>query len=550
MEKKDIKLDNGQVISVNDPNYAEYASQGANQPPVTPVAPTAPQAQPNAPSGSVAISGAEYNTKEKQQAGFTNIQPIGNTLYGIPKPVVPGILPQQDLTNAMNSEVLETKGAEASNNIGFNEQQIAGLNAANLRTIQGKATEADIKNLDYAKGKGWTPTEAKTETLQPASAGVIGEPTPAKSTTDQIFEMMFNMGNLRAEAKAEAAKDQDLMGKGEAIATSSTLVNKLRTELQNKQIYDIKDQDVVRAKPILTSQIAGQLSEMSREQKLDAMIMTNNYNNALVELQIAQGNYDRAREIVNETADDVYNASVDQINALQFKNQIETIEADRLKENLTYERDLSMAGYVHLKSPEDLKGLKESEIFRDPVSGRMYLKPEPTVSQIMEVNGRQVGIDDKGNIIKDFGAVKITNNSNSNNSSGIDIPGVDTTNMTEEEIKELQGKIQLFNSDISTEVNKLARGGDWGKSWNFIKNKYPTMTNEEVDNALNAWQYNPSSQSSNDNQSSVLSDTTNDNFNKPVNKTTTITAKPSSINWNSSAVASQWNDSKKYLGIE
>ena len=255
-------------------------------------------------------------------------------------------------------------GAEAQGLVGFNEQQIADLNKANLRVTQGTATETDLKNLDYAKSKGWQPTETKEETLKPASATVIGEPDPMKSTTDQIFEKMWNMGALRQQAKAEAMKDQNLMAKGEAIATAETFLNKLRTELQNKEIFDIKEQDVIRAKPILTSQIAGQLNELSREQKLDAMILQNNYNNALVEYQIAQGNYDRAREIVKETADDVYESSMFQIEALQFRNQIENIEADRLRENLEYERSLSLEGYTHIKSPEQLKGLTESEIFR------------------------------------------------------------------------------------------------------------------------------------------------------------------------------------------
>lgn len=42
--------------------------------------------QPEPPKGMVAIPGAQYNTREKQQAAFSNIQPVGNTLYGIPIP--------------------------------------------------------------------------------------------------------------------------------------------------------------------------------------------------------------------------------------------------------------------------------------------------------------------------------------------------------------------------------------------------------------------------------------------------------------------------------
>jgi hypothetical protein len=499
-----------------------------------------------APQGSVAIDGAKFNTKETQQANFTNIQPIGNTLYGIPKaPVVPNIIPQTDLNNALSSETSAQTSATAQGFVGFNEQQVADLNKANLRVTQGTATETDLKNLEYAKSKGWQPAETKEETLKPASATVIGEPNPMKSTTDQIFEKMWNMGALRQQAKAEAMKDQNLMAKGEAIATAETFLNKLRTELENKEIFDIKEQDVIRAKPILTSQIQGQLNELSRDQKLDAMILQNNYNNALVELQIAEGNYDRAREIVKETADDVYEASMLQIEALQFRNQIENIEADRLRENLEYERSLSLEGYTHIKSPEQLKGLTESEIFRDPVSGKIYMKPEPTISRIMEVNGRQVGLDDKGNVIRDFGAVSSGSSGGGGGSTPTVIPGVDTSNMTKEEIKALEAKIKEFNNDINKELDTLARGGDWGASWNFIKNRYPMMTNQEVDDALNAWHYNPGSQS---NQIIQTPSIANEKETPKTPKTPTITATPGSIDWNNAGKL--WEESKKYLGIK
>ncbi len=542
-----IKDDNKVVVESGSQEAQNYFSQGYSlmgaDKPIQPTQPIQPSQQPQAPQGSVAIDGAKFNTKETQQANFTNIQPIGNTLYGIPKaPIVPDIIPQKDLGNALSSETSAKVGAEAQGLVGFNEQQVADLNKANLRVTQGTATETDLKNLDYAKSKGWQPTETKEETLKPASATVIGEPDPMKSTTDQIFEKMWNMGALRQQAKAEAMKDQNLMAKGEAIATAETFLNKLRTELQNKEIFDIKEQDVIRAKPILTSQIAGQLNELSREQKLDAMILQNNYNNALVEYQIAQGNYDRAREIVKETADDVYESSMFQIEALQFRNQIENIEADRLRENLEYERSLSLEGYTHIKSPEQLKGLTESEIFRDPVSGKIYMKPEPTISRVMEVNGRSVGLDDKGNIVRDFGAV--SGGSGGGGSTPTVIPGVDTTNMTPAEIKALETKIKEFNNDLNKELEKLHRGGDWGPSWNYIKNKYPTMTNQEVDDALNAWQYNPGSQSNQTIQTSGDS-VANE---KTTSKTPTITATPGSIDWNNAGKL--WEESKKYLGIK
>lgn len=398
MANPNLTLPSGQVISGSDPNYAEYArQQGVNtptpvQPPVQPTQPPIQSQQPQAPQGSVAIDGAKYDTRDKQQSAFTNIQPIGNTLYGTPRsPVVPDVIPQTDFGNALSSEQSAQMESTANQKVGFNEKQIGELNKANERRVAGTASDIDIKNLTYAEGKGWSPTEAKQEE--------VIEP----STTDKIFNLMGNLTQERINAKEKAMKDQDLMAKGEAIAIAQTLANKLRTDLQNQGILDIKKEDAIRSKPILTSQIQGQLSEMSREQKLDTMIMQNNYNNALVELQIAEGNYDRAREIVKETADDAYNMSVDKLNAMLFKNEIEDMAAQKLEKSLLEEREMALSGYVHIKSPESLKGLTEDQIYRDPVNGNIYMKPEPTVSRVMEINGVTYGFDDKGNKIVNYG---------------------------------------------------------------------------------------------------------------------------------------------------
>lgn len=477
-------------------------------------------AQPAIPSGAVAINGAEFNTAEKQKQAFTNIQPVGNTLYGIPKsPVVPDVMSQQDLGNAMSPQTLAETSAKANEFVGFSEQQVLDLNKANLRATQGGASETDIKNLDYAKSKGWQPSaEAKT-------------PEIVKSTADKLFEEYSNILTIKDKAKAEAMKIAGLDEKSQAIATAESVVNQLRTDLQNKGILDIKEQDIRRNQPLLTSQIAANLNELSREQKLDAMIMQNNYNNALVEQEIAQGHYDRAREIVKETADDAYNIAKDQIEALRLKMEIEDIAATKMEKELEYERDLSLEGYVHIKSPESLNGLSESDIYRDPVSGKIYMKPEPTISRVMEVNGRNVGLDDKGNIVKDLGAVKVSGGggSGSGGYDTVNIPGVDTSNMTKEEIKALEAKIKEFNNDINKELYTLARGGDWGASWNFIKNKYPGMTNQEVDDALNAWYYN---QSDNNNQDIETPDV-KDTKETSTNGVQKLTANPGSINWSS-----------------
>ena len=533
-QKGDLKLDEA---TVGAKSAADWASQGftpvVSQPTQTPQ-PTQPT---QTPQGSVAINGAEFNTAEKQKQAFTNIQPVGNILYGIPKsPVVPDVMSQQDLGNAMSPQTLAETSAKANEFVGFSEQQVLDLNKANLRATQGGASETDIKKLDYAKSKGWQPS---VETKAPEIV---------KSTADKLFEEYSNILTIKDKAKAEAMKIAGLDEKSQAIATAESVVNQLRTDLQNKGILDIKEQDIRRNQPLLTSQIAANLNELSREQKLDAMIMQNNYNNALVEQEIAQGHYDRAREIVKETADDAYNTAKDQIEALRFKMEIEDIAATKMEKELEYERELALNGYVHIKSPEALNGLSESDIYRDPVSGKIYMKPEPTISRVMEVNGRNVGLDDKGNIVKDLGAVKVSGGGGSGGGGydTVNIPGVDTSNMTEEEIKALELQIKDFNKVVEKELDKLARGGDWGESWNYVKNKYPGMTNQEVDEVLNSWQYN---QSDNNNQDIETPDV-KDTKETSTDRVQKLTAEPGSINWSSPDIKKQWNETKKYLGLD
>lgn len=370
-EKQNITLPGGQVISTTDPSYDEYAKQQniATTPITTPT--TTPIATPTTQT----------------------------------TPVVPGVIPQSDFTTATSPEDSAKITQEAKSKISFTPEQDSELNIAYQREVKGAQTETDIKNLTYARGKGWQPT-IKTEPATKMEEIAKSVETQPQSTADRIYDLMSNIGNLKAEAKAQAMKDQDIEGKSLALSEAQSFANILRTKIQNEGILDIKEQDLIRSKPILNSQIQGQLSDLSREQKLDAMILQNNYNNALVEVQIAEGNYDRAREIVKEVANDAYENSILQLESLRFKQEIEDKEYERMREDLQYERGLAMDGYVHIKSPEGLKGLTEDKIFRDPVSGKIYLKPTPEVVSTMEINGTTYGFDKYGNKIATYGKTR------------------------------------------------------------------------------------------------------------------------------------------------
>jgi hypothetical protein len=417
--KPNITLPNGQVISGSDPSYAEYASQMGgtmasttpNQ--ITPIAPTtpAPISSPTIPTPAPTTT----PTPEPVKTGFTADQIKGldiafqrqkegkattddekNLAYA-PSVVVPGTLPQKDFAEALDPQKSAEISQTASNLTQFSDKQIQELNRAYQKTLNGTATDTDIKNLEYAKSKGYDPTAMTDQT------GTPKEEIKEITTADRIYDLLSNMGELRSEAKKQAMKEQDLEGKSQEVAEAQSFANLLRTKIQNEGILDIKEQDVVRSKPILTSQISGQLNELSREQKLDAMILQNNYNNALVEVQIAQGNYDRAREIVKEISQDYYDNLGFQLDALVFKQEIEDKEYERMRQDLEYERGLAMEGYVHIKGASGLEGLTEKDIYRDPLTGKIYMKPEPKVASTMEINGVTYGFDEYGNKIATYG---------------------------------------------------------------------------------------------------------------------------------------------------
>lgn len=67
---------------------------------------------------------------------------------------------------------------------------------------------------------------------------------------------------------------------------------------------------------------------------------------------------------------------------------------------------MAKEGYVAINNPADLAKLKESEIFRDPASGKVYLKPKPTIKSTITANGHVYGIDERGNVLKDFGTAE------------------------------------------------------------------------------------------------------------------------------------------------
>ena len=256
--------------------------------------------------------------------------------------------------------------------------------------LVGAGVNDVLRRFGIAEDFGRMLDTPKEDTL--TGGGGVDETTPKKqdiikpkTAQDKIADLYTGLSTNLSKIKTQAREDVELDAKSQAIADASLKVNELRTELQNQQLEFIKEEDAIRGKPLLTSQIQGQLNKMSREQKLDAMFAQNAYNNAVLDLQVAQGNYDRAKEIVTETANDFYQNAQFQLDALQAQDVIEQREYERLQSNLQYDRDLRLEGFIPMTIEQaNEQGLLRADLYIDPMTGQSYKRPTVSDYEIIK----------------------------------------------------------------------------------------------------------------------------------------------------------------------
>ena len=289
-------------------------------------------------------------------------------------PVVeePQVFNKEEITTKIN-ETLQVEGVGQKQ---ANSQFIdaitrvkLGRNATDEEKAGGLTVSQVLKNfdaMDLAPNMG-VGIDDKEE--------VVVEEAP-KSTTEKMQDLLKNFSSGKKEAITDKQEEVGLMAKSTAIGEAQTLVNDLRTEIANKKILNFKELEALEdGSPFLVSTVKRQQRDLTQDQKLDLMITQNDYNNALVAQSIAQGNYDRAQELVQQTAD-IFKENFDnQLAVLKAQGVIDDNEADRLAKEAEYERELALNGYVYISNPEELAKFTKDEIFRDPVSGRIYKKP-------------------------------------------------------------------------------------------------------------------------------------------------------------------------------
>ncbi len=453
-----IKDGNKVAVESGSPQAQQYFGQGYTL--MTPNAPAAPAA-PNIPAGNVAVPGgktSEYTING--QFGQTG-QP-GSGLYGVPKTT--NLTVDKSLLNKPVPTSVNNSAAPSVNDLPKIYRIGADIYDANTNQKLGATQFAK----DYS-GKAME-VAAPAAPAAPEAPKVAEAPAEKPLTAAQRISTFYNDYTTgMTTAKSKATVDSGLNEKNTLLAQSQTDLNDARTAMQNANILDQKALDAIegQGRGITTAIIGGQQERLSRSQKLDFALLQNDYNNKLVASQIAQGAYDRAAETVKNTADDFYRNATMQLSILREQNGIEEKAADRLEKELTYERDLAKEGYVSINNPADLAKFKESEIFRDPASGKVYIKPKPSIKSTITANGHVYGIDEKGNVLKDFGTSE--KNKSRFTQTGVDAEGYPTYGFVDEETNTIipaQG-----NPNGNTSGDPSSTTGDIGSFMTAISGK-------------------------------------------------------------------------------
>ena len=164
---------------------------------------------PSVPAGMVAIPGAQYNTAEKQKSAFSNIQPIGGTLYGVPI--------QTSLTTDQMGAGSNIPPATQANDI---NAMMAGIKTGN------EAIEAQLKLVNSQLAS----QEKKDAITTRMDTEAEAQRTAQRDTQEQMWERFGlgqNVEQLQAImpqiAKAQAEFDNFSIAQEGRVASASSI---------------------------------------------------------------------------------------------------------------------------------------------------------------------------------------------------------------------------------------------------------------------------------------------------------------------------------------
>ena len=239
---------------------------------------------------------------------------------------------------------------------------------------------------------------------EPIEEEAVEEP---KSSLDKLTSMadnyMANVKGVRAEAKEEEGVSVIETKMTEAQATADNILTGLEQDKTDLEATDIINEE---AKIALKAKISGQVIPMSdinaqlfkgmedlnQAQRMKRLYdvyeinsQVNLYNAQIRNVQLIQGQYDRAMDNVQQNVEDWKVMQDLKLQVLEEQGQIEKEEKARYEQEIEYERSQGEKGYVHVESIETYNQIVKdlgvtadtysNFFYKDPGTGKIYLKP-------------------------------------------------------------------------------------------------------------------------------------------------------------------------------
>lgn len=407
--------------------------------------------------------------------------------------------PEQESADALSKRITEMNDRLFGRSEYIAEQEkIQGIEektktisdlSSQLKTLQNEAQAIPLRLQEEAKGRGIT-----AGGLAPIETSRLRQNAIQALTTSSLLEAA--RGNL---------------------TTAQTLVDRAVS-----QKYDPIKEEIEVAKANLDIILKSPSYTLAEKKQAQSQLEAQEAKKQEVAKQ------EENEKAVLSVATEAAKNGADSITLQKIKNTEDPLEATRIY-------GLFTAGYKLLR-PSELSQYTENQIFRD-TNGDIYSKPsgmleldQTVMAYVNQINSGKIKLTNVPSSIRDKVALALNSTVSTNNitsnfsqiSSKIKVGNTyDKNNFQEGDIVEYNGSFftagtdgkwrkstteekntitkgseltpeeKKFKSDLDKELDKLAKGGDWGSSWNYLHNKYPEATNEQLDAMLNKDKYYP-----------------------------------------------------------
>lgn len=280
-------------------------------------------------------------------------------------------------TNELQSRVVTTPGGLVANenfvNAAFKAFHGRDANAQELKTFAGQT-------VDQARGAIMAGSPIlQRQQASPAAPAVPAEPAvPGTITPETTLAEVEQQGGILGSLQnfisnlftgKSAAREEAFQQAGGPAANNR--IADIQQEMADKRTFYAQQKEKILNRQAPTGIIGADLRDLERT---EAIVM----NSLAMSEAVAQGQYDRASELAQQSANDF--AEYAQLEMQVMLQQLEWDREDkqrleqRMLDNIDFERSLALEGYAKIRDPKDLEWLTEDRIVRMP-GGDIYLKP-------------------------------------------------------------------------------------------------------------------------------------------------------------------------------